>query len=71
MENLELLKSIANMIKYMSIFYTEEQKIKSKDTRIFKAQDNSFLEGKLNPLSEHMIKILDFYMNNIRGINMR
>lgn len=55
----------------MTTFYLEEQKVKIKDTRLFKIQDSPFVDSKLNPLSMSIIKILDIYMNNTRGINMR
>jgi hypothetical protein len=35
------------------------------------ANDNSFVENKLNPLSNKIISILSLYMNNGRCANMR
>ena len=60
------------MVEYLSPFYLEEQRSRGKDSKLFNMNlENVFVETKLNPISNSIIKIFDLYMNTSTAVNMR
>ena len=60
------------MVEYLSPFYLEEQRSRGKDSKLFNMNlENVFVESKLNPISNSIIKIFDLYMNTSTAVNMR
>lgn len=50
----------------------EEQRSRGKDSKLFNINlENVFVESKLNPISNSIIKIFDLYMNTNTAVNMR